>query len=332
MSTNHLVGAGYWVWLIPLASGSHSVGIVADPRIHPLATMDNFDKAMQWLAIWQPRLFDELDSKRHLLQDFAHLRRFSHGCRQVFSSQRWALTGEAGVFLDPFYSPGSDFIAIANTYITELIARDRAGRSIGAHAQIYEQLYQSFYASTLTLYTDQYALFGDAVVLPVKVIWDYSYYWGVLAQLFFQNRLADLGALARLHDALALCQQLNAVVQELLRDWSAQRAATAAATRTGTDGTDRAEMLDQAALAWFAELNRSLTDPLDDAGFHARLCESARLLRRLASEILERALVDCASLDGAAWRERLGGCGSFGEVAVNYPAAAAAPALLALLV
>ena len=32
LSTNHLVGAGYWVWLIPLASGSHSVGIVADPR------------------------------------------------------------------------------------------------------------------------------------------------------------------------------------------------------------------------------------------------------------------------------------------------------------
>ena len=25
LSTNHLVGAGYWVWLIPLASGSHSV-------------------------------------------------------------------------------------------------------------------------------------------------------------------------------------------------------------------------------------------------------------------------------------------------------------------
>jgi hypothetical protein len=24
-------GAGYWVWLIPLSSGSHSVGIVADP-------------------------------------------------------------------------------------------------------------------------------------------------------------------------------------------------------------------------------------------------------------------------------------------------------------
>src|SRR2546422_394476 len=31
-STTHLVGEGYWVWLIPLASNSHSIGIVADPR------------------------------------------------------------------------------------------------------------------------------------------------------------------------------------------------------------------------------------------------------------------------------------------------------------
>ena len=35
LSTNHLVGAGYWVWLIPLGSGATSVGIVTDETIHP---------------------------------------------------------------------------------------------------------------------------------------------------------------------------------------------------------------------------------------------------------------------------------------------------------
>ena len=39
-STNHLVGEGYWVWLIPLSSGFHSVGIVADAAIHPLGSMN----------------------------------------------------------------------------------------------------------------------------------------------------------------------------------------------------------------------------------------------------------------------------------------------------
>ncbi len=96
-------------------------------NIHPLKTMNSFERAMEWFAKYQPRLARELEGKRHLLQDFIALRKFSYGCKQVFSGSRWALTGEAGVFLDPFYSPGSDFIAISNTYITELIAKDLAG-------------------------------------------------------------------------------------------------------------------------------------------------------------------------------------------------------------
>ena len=307
LSTNHLVGAGYWVWLIPLASGSHSVGIVADPRLHPLETMNSFDKAMRWLERYQPRLFDELDHKRELLQDFAFFRDFSYGCKQVFSARRWALTGEAGLFLDPFYSPGSDFIGIANTYITELIALDRAGRALGAHARLYDQIYHSFYESTLALYTDQYAMFGDPEVLPVKVIWDYTYYWGVLAQFFFQRRLTDLAALGGLRDELAHCQGLNLAVQAFLRAWSVLSAKR-----------NPAVMLDQASLPWFAELNRSLNDTLDDAQFRARVQASAAQLRVLASEMLERACAEHPTLDGSALRALLGPAGASSALLAEF--------------
>jgi flavin-dependent dehydrogenase len=295
LSTNHLVGAGYWVWLIPLASGSHSVGIVADPRLHPLEKMDSFDKAMAWLCTWQPRLFDALDGKRHLLQDFAFFRRFSYGCKQVFSAERWALTGEAGLFLDPFYSPGSDFIAIANTYIADLIARDRKGLALEARARLYDQIYHSFYESTLALYTDQYPLFGDPEVLPVKVIWDYSYYWGVLSQIFFQQRLTDLALLGRLRSELQHCQRLNFALQGFLRAWSAV-----------SRRRNPPVLLDHAALPWFAELNRSLTDRLDDRAFVQRLKDSTARLDLLAAEILERATRDHPALDGSGLRAELG--------------------------
>ncbi|MDR6534295.1 tryptophan 7-halogenase [Variovorax soli] len=294
LSTNHLVGTGYWVWLIPLASGSHSVGIVADPRQHPLESMDSFDKAMAWLRTWQPRLFDELDGKRHLLQDFAFFRDFSYGCKQVFSGQRWALTGEAGLFLDPFYSPGSDFIAMSNTYITDLIGHDRAGRSVEARARLYDQIYHSFYESTLALYTDQYALFGDPEVLPVKVIWDYTYYWGVLSQIFFQQRLTDLALLGSLREELQHCQRLNFAMQDFLRAWSKKSAKR-----------NPAVMLDQAALPWFADLNRSLGDPLDDAAFQARMRASAEQLHALAGEILQRAGGERLGPDSQALRAAL---------------------------
>ena len=289
LSTNHLVGAGYWVWLIPLSSGSHSVGIVADPSIHPLTTMDTFDKAMDWLERYQPLLFDELNPKRDLLQDFAFFKRFSYGCKQVYSADRWALTGEAGLFLDPFYSPGSDFIAISNTYITELIAMDRRGENLNARAQIWDQLFHAFYDSAMALYLEQYALFGDPEVLPVKVVWDYTFYWGVLAQFFFQNRLTDLSALAALRTELAECQQLNREVQAFLRQWSRLSLKRNPAT-----------MLDQAEMPWFAELNRSLNDTLDPEGFIQRIRQSHAQLQQLGAEILRRARSEHPGLNGDA--------------------------------
>lgn len=290
LSTNHLVGAGYWVWLIPLASGSHSVGIVADPNYHPLARMDTFEKAMAWLSEFQPALFDDLDGKRDKLQDFAFFKRFSHDCSQVFSEHRWALAGEAGRFLDPFYSPGSDFIAIGNTYITELIARDHAGQRLPAHTQIYEQVFRSFYDSTLALYVDQYGLFGDPEVLPTKVIWDYTYYWSVLAQLFCQQRLTDLASLGHLRDELAMCQQLNVKVQHFLRTWGAV-----------SQRRNLPVMLDQASVPWFVELNRSLQDDaLSDAEFRQRIRQALQTLQQLAGELLQRGLNEHPGLDGSA--------------------------------
>ncbi len=316
LSTNHLVGEGYWVWLIPLASGSHSVGIVADPRLHPIEGMNTFERAMAWLREHQPALWDDLQAKLEghpeKLQDFAFFKRFSHDCEQVFSAQRWALAGEAGRFLDPFYSPGSDFIAIGNTYITELVARDRAGLPLGAHTKIYEQIFKSFYDSTLTLYVDQYALFGDPEVLPVKIIWDYSYYWSVLAPMFFQGRLTDLASLSHLRDELAGCQTMNQAVQDFLRAWCAVSAKR-----------NPAQMLDQASVPWFVELNRSLEDTLDDNAFRSQLRASARRLRALATEIAERGCSDHPGLDASALRAAIVAAGGLlhAEEAMLFPAA-----------
>ena len=56
LSTNHLMDAGYWVWLIPLSSGSISIGIVADPSLHPYERFENLDGAFEWLREHEPQL------------------------------------------------------------------------------------------------------------------------------------------------------------------------------------------------------------------------------------------------------------------------------------
>ena len=295
LSTNHLCGDGYWTWLIPLASGSHSVGIVCDARMHPLETMNSFDKAMDWFATHQPQLHAQLEPRRGKLQDFAFFRDFSYGCKQVFDGQgRWALTGEAGLFLDPFYSPGSDFIAISNSFITELVAQDRAGRPVAMYADIYQSIYFQLYGNMLPMYTGQYRIFGNAEVMPVKVLWDYTYYWGVMCQLYYQGKLTDVSAMGRLQRPLAAVQVLNVAVQDFVRRWD----------EAGRDA-DGPRMLDQASLPWFAELNRSLTDRLDDAAFAQRLARNLEQLDTLALQIVAHAQARYPDLDATAVRASL---------------------------
>ncbi|MFO1474475.1 MAG: tryptophan 7-halogenase [Lysobacterales bacterium] len=290
-STNHLCGPGYWAWMIPLASGAHSIGIVADEALHPLESYNRHDKAMAWLREHQPRLAAQLDDPRHAVMDFRFLRHFSHGCAQSFCADRWAITGEAGVFLDPFYSPGSDFIAVTNTLACELIERDRAGKPFAPHAAIYQQLLDSIYDNTMTLYRGQYPLFGDAQVMPVKVIWDYTYYWSLLAPLAMSGRIGDVAMLGRLKPQFLRARELNLAVQPLLRDWCARNAAPARAVEDG-------RLLDQFRIDWFRELNRALTDRLDDDAFAARAADNVQRMQWLAREILSRARDAHPGIDG----------------------------------
>ncbi len=290
LSTNHLVGEGYWVWLIPLSSGYHSVGIVADPAVHPPGQFSSYEGALAWLDRHQPRLARALRAGGAPPADYVAMRRFAHGCRELFSADRWAITGEAGVFLDPFYSPGSDFIAIANTYVANLVTHDLRGEPWTPYVGIYGQLFRSFYESTLQLYIGQYGVFGHPQALATKVIWDYTYYWGVLCQLFFQGRLTDIAALGRSREALARARALNEAMQPWLRRWAAE-----------VPATNGAVLLDQAGLPWFAELNRSLVDVLDDEGFRLRIQQSLARMEELAAEIAGRALAQSPAC--AAWPE-----------------------------
>ncbi|MEZ5460344.1 NAD(P)/FAD-dependent oxidoreductase [Dokdonella sp.] len=285
-STNHLCGPGYWVWLIPLGSGAHSVGIVCDANQHPLKGMNTFERALEWLHEHQPLVARACEARRDKLMDFKFLRNYSYGCKQVFSGDRWALTGEAGVFLDPFYSPGTDFIAISNTYICELIGLDRAGKSVAPYARLFEQFYFSFYSNTLGMYRGQYGLFGDAEVMSNKVLWDYTYYWGVLCQLVFQNRLADVALLGALQSDLAEAAQLNLDMQAFFRRWGER-----------SQSPNEAVMLNQNELGWFVDMNRGLHDVLDEAALRERMHANVGLMRDLAATMVARARAACPSLD-----------------------------------
>ena len=104
-------------------------------------------------------------------------------------AQRWGITGEAGFFHDPFYSPGSDFIAFSNTFLTDLIHRDLTGRGFRIRAFSYDRIFKRFYYGTATAYQDQYRMFGNPTVMPVKILWDYLVYWSITGFIFMHDRM-----------------------------------------------------------------------------------------------------------------------------------------------
>ena len=215
-STNHLTGHGYWVWLIPLSSHYTSIGIVTDPKIHPLTNFRSFTSTCAWLEEFEPKLAEVLRTIDEEPADFLAIKHYAHGCSRVLSPDRWAITGDAGVFLDPLYSPGSDFIAIQNTFITDTIVRDLRDQRFIGRAEVYNQLYLQLSQSVLKSFHQQYPLFGNPRVMPLKVIWDYTIYWGFLAFLVIQGRICDITSLKSLEDAVGEIYALNEAMQKRL--------------------------------------------------------------------------------------------------------------------
>ena len=274
LSTNHLMGRGYWVWLIPLGSGSTSFGIVADEACHPGGRYSRFEGALEWLREFEPQCAEHAEATRDRLEDFLALRHFAHGCRQVQSAEgRWSLIGEAGPFTDPFYSPGSDFIAMGNDFTADLIARDAAGEDVAARAAAFNETYLRLYDAFLRLYEKQYPIMGHAQVMTAKVAWDNACYWSVTALLFYQARLRDLAFMASIEPLMRRFFVLHARMQAFLRAWSETDSRRFCAGMTSVVAHEK-----------LCALQAELGGPrLDDAALRARLEANFAWLERFAA-------------------------------------------------
>lgn len=273
-STVHLTGAGYWVWIIPLESGVTSIGIVMDDMVFTSANIRDPRSAIAWLQQHQPRCADAIAGANFL--DFVVLPNYAYDCKKVLSAERWAISGEAGFFADPFYSPGSDFIAIANGFITSLINDDRLGNNIQLNAVVYEKIFRSIYQNTLSLYTDQYGGFGDRLMMGLKTLWDIAYYWGVLSLLYFRDALCDYQKMRPLINDLLATQELNQQIQAQFRERSKQRLIMPAS----------GVFLDQYKVPCLKYFNDILQKPLD-ADVQSDLQTNIKILRCLAEGVGE---------------------------------------------
>lgn len=187
LATNHFCGWGFWCWVIPLVGGETSIGVVYDktlitlPGATPREQYETFLRTHAGLRdLVAEATFDEED-----FNAYAHLPYSS----ERFADRGWALVGDAAAFLDPYYSPGLDFVSMSVYASVRMIEDDLKGKlddpALGALLDRHNQEFSRSYERWLhALYVGKYKLYGDIELTAIALALDTSlYYMGVVTPI-----------------------------------------------------------------------------------------------------------------------------------------------------
>lgn len=219
-STNHLMGDGRWVWMIPLASDCTSIGIVAREDVIPFTEYNTYERALAWLRQNETPLYNLIDNRSPL--DFRCMRHYSYTSKQVFSEQRWACTGVAGVFADPLFSFGMDQIGFGNTVITRMIELERAGALTPELVAHYNEVFLSFNVGATWLTQSDMAFFGHPLAVGAKMLWDMIRGWAVTGPQRFDKIYLDVEKAEAVGRASAGLAPLIFRMEKLFKEWAAR--------------------------------------------------------------------------------------------------------------
>jgi flavin-dependent dehydrogenase len=187
LATNHFNGWGYWIWFIPLHDGQVSVGLVWDKRLVTPEGRTPLEKLTRFLDT-NPLTRQMIEGATPIEGDcryYAHLPYFV----DKFIGPGWAQVGDAGGFLDPFYSPGLDQMAFSVWTRTRLILEDFAGTAPEAmaekyadHNRRYDRFFKYFYEA---IYKDKYYVMGDYDTMTTAFLLDTAlYYFAAIMPLY----------------------------------------------------------------------------------------------------------------------------------------------------
>ena len=213
-ATNHFMGDGWWAWWISLKGGETSIGIVLDQRkaSWPQEGGSLEEKIRNFLS--EHTAAHEMMEGAECVEGDVNFRRNLPYSSTLFSGDGFVLVGDAHAFLDPFYSPGMDWVAFSSLAAVKLIMAWRRGEdhksmSDGMNqrfASCYERMYEA-------LYQNKYDYIGDYDLMRLAFHLDISFYYFFVARHLFrggEEGFADLPFVAsRAYPVFALMRCYN---------------------------------------------------------------------------------------------------------------------------
>ncbi|MEO6002164.1 MAG: NAD(P)/FAD-dependent oxidoreductase [Opitutus sp.] len=184
-ATNHITGYGWWAWFIPLKGGDVSVGVVYDQRITELPPGPNLAERLRTMLIAHPTARALLENATSHDGD-VHFRRNLAYSTTKFATDGAVLVGDAAGFIDPFYSPGMDWISFTASAAAAMIDASFRGKPmaprVARHNASFAQSYQRWFDA---LYRDKYYYMGDYELMTLAFRLDLGlYYLGIVSQPF----------------------------------------------------------------------------------------------------------------------------------------------------
>lgn len=176
-STNHLMGRGWWVWIIPLANGDYSVGIVWDRSIFTLPEGASLTERLRAHVLTHPIGRLMFENAEPVEDDTFYYKGLPYYTEQMVGN-RWAMVGDAAGFIDPLYSQGLDYCGHTVFAVTQMIKKACMGEDISeVHAYLkgsYKRSYRLWFES---LYKGKYEYMGDAELTRISFIMDLGTYF-----------------------------------------------------------------------------------------------------------------------------------------------------------
>jgi flavin-dependent dehydrogenase len=190
-ATNHIIGDGWWSWWIPLKGGDTSVGVVFDQRIVPWEEGGSVADRLKAFLMKHPVAAEILKDAEYD-EDDVHWRRNLAYYSTTFSGDGFVLVGDAAAFMDPFYSPGMDWISFSTSSAANLITQQRNGGCmktlVPKHNRDFSVCHRRWFDS---VYKDKYHYMAEWDLMSLAFRLDLSlYYWGVVQPPFAEGATA----------------------------------------------------------------------------------------------------------------------------------------------
>ncbi|HEY9802381.1 MAG TPA: tryptophan 7-halogenase [Leptolyngbyaceae cyanobacterium] len=192
-ATNHWLGKGHWLWMIPLDTQTKelSVGIIHHPDVIPSELVNTKEKFYAFIKANHNLVYQLITSGEHV--EFNYWPKIAHTSKKMFSRDNWYVIGDAASNFDALYSTGTTMSAIGIESVTEIIrAKLENEKDAEKKREAYNRFNLTFTRFINLAVSNQEKQLGNASIMSWRIYGNSMVWFGTLVPLYVGKWHLDL--------------------------------------------------------------------------------------------------------------------------------------------